>query len=497
MFNTGSNPTDRRRRDQRWPDLLFAGEAKRSTLSQAVARGSLLRLAQGIYSGATREEPAAVVNRCWRRILAQKFPGAVIADRCARAASPRDGRLTIVHERRRPLELPGLTIEPRRGLGALDGDIVFPDGVVQCSQARGLLDNLASHGERYLSTEEVEVWISDILSHQGESWLSEVRDRARVLAGETRQTGALDRLNRKISAAFATGPLSDVVSPALRARALGVPFDRARVGAFEAFVEILHRTAPEPIPALPADADRRQLLPFYEAYFSNYIEGTEFTLDEAEAILLGGRIPDTRPEDAHDILGTYRIVSDSRAMRQMPRDADQFIEVLKARHGIVMAGRQSLQPGRFKDRANRAGATTFVDPHLVEGTLRAGFDAASSLIDPFARAAYMMFLVSEVHPFLDGNGRLARITMNGELVAADQVRIIVPTVYRDNYLAALKGATHNSRFEALLAVLRFAQRFTARVDFSSRFSAEHDLTRTNALREASEAEAYGTRLTLP
>ena len=29
----------------------------------------------------------------------------------------------------------------------------------------------------------------------------------------------------------------------------------------------------------------------------------------------------------------------------------------------------------------------------------------------------MMFLVSEVHPFVDGNGRIARIMMNAELVA--------------------------------------------------------------------------------
>ena len=38
----------------------------------------------------------------------------------------------------------------------------------------------------------------------------------------------------------------------------------------------------------------------------------------------------------------------------------------------------------------------------------------ASLDDPIARAIYMMFLVSEVHPFDDGNGRMARIMMNAE-----------------------------------------------------------------------------------
>jgi fido (protein-threonine AMPylation protein) len=35
----------------------------------------------------------------------------------------------------------------------------------------------------------------------------------------------------------------------------------------------------------------------------------------------------------------------------------------------------------------------------------------------------MMFLISEVHPFADGNGRIARIMMNAELVAAGEERI--------------------------------------------------------------------------
>jgi fido (protein-threonine AMPylation protein) len=36
---------------------------------------------------------------------------------------------------------------------------------------------------------------------------------------------------------------------------------------------------------------------------------------------------------------------------------------------------------------------------------------------PFRRAAFQMFLISEVHPFRDGNGRMGRIFMNAELVA--------------------------------------------------------------------------------
>ncbi len=56
------------------------------------------------------------------------------------------------------------------------------------------------------------------------------------------------------------------------------------------------------------------------------------------------------------------------------------------------------------------------------------------------RAIFMMFLVSEVHPFADGNGRVARVMMNAELAAAQQVRVLIPIVYRSNYISALARA---------------------------------------------------------
>ena len=78
-----------------------------------------------------------------------------------------------------------------------------------------------------------------------------------------------------------------------------------------------------------------------------------------------------------------------------------------------------------------------------------------------------MFLVSEVHPFADGNGRTARIMMNVELVAASEERIVIPTVYRANYLSALKALSQSARPEPLIRVLDYAQRWTAAVDWRS------------------------------
>jgi Fic family protein len=109
----------------------------------------------------------------------------------------------------------------------------------------------------------------------------------------------------------------------------------------------------------------------------------------------------------------------------------------------------------------------------------------------------MMFLVAEVHPFADGNGRIARVMMNAELVAGNEQRIIIPTVFRNNYLMALKAMTHNKHPEPLIRTLDFAQRYTGRVDWSDKNISHKILEKTNAFMDPNEADVKGIRLILP
>ncbi|MBX3030942.1 MAG: Fic family protein [Chloroflexi bacterium] len=481
-----------------WPDIIFADRATRANLAKAAKTGSIVRLTTGIYSGLRLSDPGRVAREHWREILAHELPGAVLVDRSARRTMPDDqGRVFVAHPRSRPLVMPGLSILPRRGPTQVDGDIDIGDGLRQSSIARGLLDNLAGDGQRYFDLAEVERWITDILDDHGADRLNAIRDEARGLAPVIGRRGAMKRLDRIIAAALSTGPDAVLATPALRSRASGDPIDPARIERFERLAAYLRDQAPDILLDEPDLTGRRTLLPFYEAYFSNYIEGTEFTLDEAADIALAGRIPVDRPADAHDVAGTYRLTSDRAEMSRVPADADQLLALLRSRHRVVMEGRPDQRPGEWKALANRAGTTHFVAPDRVIGTLRAGFEVGSSVLAPLARAVFLMFLVSEVHPFADGNGRVARLMMNAELVSAAEVRIIIPTIYRNDVLAALRGATHNAVFEALYAAIGFARRYTARVDFTDRMTAERDLERTNALMDANLAETNGVRLLLP
>ena len=149
----------------------------------------------------------------------------------------------------------------------------------------------------------------------------------------------------------------------------------------------------------------------------------------------------------------------------------------------MLRDRPEIGPGQWKTEPNRAGSTHFVDPELVEGTLREGFRFYDSLQPGFARACFAMFLVSEVHPFADGNGRTARLLMNAELAAASQQRIIVATAARDDYLYALRGMTHNANAASYITVMRALQQTTHDVDYSDCRKAELNLRRRGAFDE--------------
>jgi hypothetical protein len=153
-----------------------------------------------------------------------------------------------------------------------------------------------------------------------------------------------------------------------------------------------------------------------------------------------------------------------------------------------MEARPDKTPGGYKSKSNQAGSTVFVDPGLVNGTLEKGFEFYRALEEPFQKAVFMMILVSEVHPFADGNGRVARIMMNAELVAKGQERLIVPTAYRTDYLGALKAFSRSGRMGPVIRMLDAAQRYTSLIDWSTFESARAMLEETNAFAEGEDAK---------
>ena len=481
------------------PEVFVSNTNLALAVSRESKRGTLRKLASRLYTRNLKDKPEEIVKRNLWPLVAAYLPGALIADRTALENRPAaDGSVFLIADHKRDIVLPGAILRPRKGPAPLDSDRTFIGTLRIASSARAFLENMrpsrAREGvARTLSKREIEERLDEMLRQSGAAALQQLRDEARGIAITLGLTEEFQRLDTLIGTLLGTRDAL-LESHLGIARAAGLPYDPQRLDLFQRLFTELAGSAPVTRLARRTDGIA---LPFFEAYFSNFIEGTEFAVDEAEDIVFKGHIPKDRPEDAHDVLGTWKVVSDEHEMSRLPRSFDEVGTLLKSRHARIMEGRSDKRPGRFKTDPNRAGSTLFVMPELVEGTLAKGFEIYRGLTNPLHRSIFMMFLVAEVHPFADGNGRVARVMMNAELVAAGESRIIVPTVYRNNYLMALKALSQNGITGALVRTLDFAQRYTAAVEFTDLESARFILDRTHAFADPNEADLTSVRLVLP
>jgi Fic/DOC family len=470
--------------------LLFTDDAPRQTLSNRLRQAQIRRLAPGIYTSNVTDPLEAVVRNEWPTLAGRAFPHAVVSDRSAVTGGPTNGVLYLVHDARaRNLTLPGLTISARQGAAPLAADLAVPGGLHQASRARALAENARdsraskTHQRRTLDRTELATWIDRLCRLDGEERLRSYRTEAEALATEvgttTKQFAALAQL---IGAALGTQH-ADSQSAALTARQRGVPFDSDRLVRLDLLATALRSSAPQSRSGVPADAPGFAVQAFFESYFSNYIEGTTFTVGEARSIVFDAVNPTGRTADGHDVTGTYQIVGNALEIARTASNASDFVELLRARHATLMAGRPELQPGSFKLRANQAGSTLFVEPDLVFGTLVEGFRRVAELDTAWERAVYVGFLVAEVHPFTDGNGRMSRVMMNAELVAGNQAKIIVPTGFRSDYLGALRRLSRSDDPSVFIKAMRFLHDYTSQIDWTSLGAAENDLRETHAFEE--------------
>jgi hypothetical protein len=339
----------------------------------------------------------------------------------------------------------------------------------------------------YLSQNAIEKYLDNQLS-RGEAAVNQIRDQAEPLSQELGLEKSYVRLDTIIGGLMGTRKAT-LQSAIGVARSKGLPIDSNRMDQFQVLFQCLNEWPATPRPDAELFGVPFQNIAFFDAYFSNYIEGTEFEVDEAKEIALQAKIPSKRPADGHDILGTFQVASDTTRMftkiSRLPTDT--FIDLIKSWHSVIMRGRPDKRPGEFKEESNRAGTTVFVSPERTEGTLRHGFEVGRAIVSPFGRAVFLMYLMSEVHPFDDGNGRITRAVVNAELISFGERRIIIPTAYRIEYIDALKKMSQDNDPNLLPRMLDISQDFVASIDFTDIVEAERQLKTWHAFDEGSRA----------
>jgi len=471
-------------------ELVFAkdtNQAKR--LSRLCKQNKMRRVYKGVYTDDLEGPIEEIVQKNWMTLVSHIVSNGILSFRTAVDLKPIPFReqliIFVTSSYTKTITLPGLIIKVLKGNNHSYVEQVLPD-IARSNHARMLLENLTSvkgadyKGIKTIGIDGVENFLAKELRLRDEKILNKIRDEAEKIAKDLGYNSEYKKLNQIISALLSTHPNSDVLNTHYaKDVAKKEPYDPQRVNSFEGLALYLKKCQFRNRNYRYSKSSFKNLS-FFESYFSNFIEGTEFIIDEAENIVFKGEEINNRHADSHDVLANFTLTNDHSEMCITPEDSKEFLDILKRRHKYLMKVRSDKRPGEFKEKPNKAGSTSFVSPNEVVGTLCQGFEIYKLLDDGLSKALFMQFLITEVHPFDDGNGRLSRIMMNAELVKADLFKIMVPVVHRDNYLNGLRLASRDANFFTFCKSLDQAQAYTESISWENYIDVREKIEIDNA-----------------
>ncbi|MFN0250138.1 MAG: Fic family protein [Kofleriaceae bacterium] len=195
-----------------------------------------------------------------------------------------------------------------------------------------------------------------------------------------------------------------------------------------------------------------------DAYHSLSIEGYQVTTELVQRVASGGWDPERVPSDKenHDALAARgywlafqrvretvrRIVSadvDSKVVRVAHREWYRELFAPHVSAGLLGA---SMLAG-YRNAPVYIRGSWHVPPRweLLPDAMAALFDLIEQEPEPSVRAVLGHWLFGYVHPFPDGNGRVARFVMNTLLAAGGYPWTVIRVEERAAYLGALEAAS--------------------------------------------------------
>ena len=142
-------------------------------------------------------------------------------------------------------------------------------------------------------------------------------------------------------------------------------------------------------------------------------------------------------------------VAGSRSVFPNPAKVPAYMqELIKFLHQSMVLTQQALQRQAFQKKSKQLlsnvsdPSTRLLDQivHDVPEQLQAGELPVCAAYHPALLAAWAHYYCVSIHPFTDGNGRVARLLMNMILLAFDYPPAIVDPTQRLEYLTSLEEA---------------------------------------------------------
>jgi Fic family protein len=217
-------------------------------------------------------------------------------------------------------------------------------------------------------------------------------------------------------------------------------------------------------------------------YHSNHLEGNQLDYGETKALLLHGITAQGKPLRDHlEIRGHNEAIALllDLARNNSPLSQSDLRNLHKTILGepydvdaITPAGfssKKRVVPGEYKTQSNHVLTATgevfhFAEPFEVASKMTELMDwldkqRALATSNPILVAATFHYEFVRIHPFDDGNGRMARLLMNLELMRAGFPPAVIRTEEKDAYFSALRQADGGN-------LAAFAEHIAERVDRS-------------------------------
>ncbi|HBB17253.1 MAG: cell filamentation protein Fic [Syntrophus sp. RIFOXYC2_FULL_54_9] len=180
------------------------------------------------------------------------------------------------------------------------------------------------------------------------------------------------------------------------------------------------------------------------AYSSNALEGNSLTETETKIVIEDGITIGGKPVRDHlEALGHSEAYD---LLFRLAKNQDITEANIKELHRLFYYRIDAKQAGKYRKRRVIITGTDFIPPTperipvLMESFI-AGLPVTKAKRHPVEFAAIIHREFVTIHPFIDGNGRAARLLMNLAMLQAGYPVAIIPPVLRRDYLDTL-SRTH-------------------------------------------------------
>jgi len=183
-------------------------------------------------------------------------------------------------------------------------------------------------------------------------------------------------------------------------------------------------------------------------YNSNAIEGNTLSLRETQLVIQEGIT--VRGKSLREHLEARNHPDAINYIENLARKGNTIKQddILKA-HELLMRGIDDQNTGKYRTGQVRVAGATFMPPSASKiqsmiSELLQTLNQNPDELRPIELAAFFHHKLVYIHPFLDGNGRTARLLMNVILMRSGYPFTILLKVDRPKYLRTLSEADHGN-----------------------------------------------------